>query len=250
MPIPVIAIVVISSLLVVAPSGPLPQSINRDRARLPYEQGLTEMRAEAFEAALKSFQSAVAIDSEYEMAYYMLGRVHLMMRNYSAAVTALSRSSDLFRAQGAEVFTDQQESQQRRRQQIADLSEAITQLQTQKPTPQVLEQIRQYTERRRQLQDMDRHQRVNPEHAVPGFVSLSLGAALYRAGRSPEAERAYLATLAADPKIGEAHNNLAVIYMESGRLDAAEKAVKAAEKAGMRVNSELKEEIRRRKQGG
>jgi Flp pilus assembly protein TadD len=64
-----------------------------------------------------------------------------------------------------------------------------------------------------------------------------------------EAEQAYVATVAADPKVGEAHNNLAVVYLETGRYAEAEKAVKAAEAAGLRVQPALKEEIVRRKKG-
>ena len=76
---------------------------------------------------------------------------------------------------------------------------------------------------------------------------MSLGSAQYRNGNAAEAEESWLAAVAADPRIGEAHNNLAVIYMESGRLDEAEKAVKAAEKAGLKVSPALKEAIRKRK---
>jgi Flp pilus assembly protein TadD len=85
---------------------------------------------------------------------------------------------------------------------------------------------------------------------VPAYVSLALGSAYFRSGKLPEAEQAYLATVAADSKVGEAHNNLAVVYMETGRYDQAEKAVKAAEKAGLKVPQALKDEIQKRKKVG
>ena len=47
-----------------------------------------------------------------------------------------------------------------------------------------------------------------------------------------------------DPKFGEAHNNLAVIYMMSGKKTEAENAVKMAEKAGFKVNPQLKADIK------
>jgi len=49
----------------------------------------------------------------------------------------------------------------------------------------------------------------------------------------------------ADPKLGEAHNNLAVYYMLSGRKADAETAVKNAEKAGFKVNPQLKADIKK-----
>ena len=47
------------------------------------------------------------------------------------------------------------------------------------------------------------------------------------------------------PSLGEAHNNLAVVYMLTMRKKEAENAVREAERAGFRVNPQLKEDIRR-----
>jgi hypothetical protein len=51
-----------------------------------------------------------------------------------------------------------------------------------------------------------------------------------------------------EPKLGEAHNNLAVVCMLTDRLDAAEEEVKVAEKAGFRVNPQFKEDLKNRRQ--
>ena len=69
-------------------------------------------------------------------------------------------------------------------------------------------------------------------------------------GRFPEAEREYKATIAADPKTGEAYSNLAVVYLQTGRFDEAERAVKSAEKVGFKVNPMLKEDIAAKKKAG
>jgi Flp pilus assembly protein TadD len=50
-----------------------------------------------------------------------------------------------------------------------------------------------------------------------------------------------------NPKLGEAHNNLAVLYMTSGRKQSAEDALKAAERSRFRVHPQLKEDIRKMK---
>lgn len=63
----------------------------------------------------------------------------------------------------------------------------------------------------------------------------------------PDAEREYKAAISADPKFGEAHSNLAVVYLETGRIKDAESSIRAAKKAGFRVNSQLEQAIRDRK---
>ena len=44
-------------------------------------------------------------------------------------------------------------------------------------------------------------------------------------------------------KLGQAHNNLAVICMLTGRLDEAEAEVKLAERNGFRVNPRFKDDL-------
>ena len=224
------------------------QALNsRERAQPSYEAGLAHMQNESFEAAVDSFRGAIIIDPSYEMAHYMLGRVQLMLRQYAAATNSLVKARDLFAAQANEHFDTKADQQRRRRESINELTNIISQLQQARQTPAVQEQIRQYTERRRVIQDADRESGLTPQQAVPGFVWLSLGSAYFRSGKLGDAEQAYLSAIAADSKMGEAHNNLAVVYMETGRLEQAERSVKAAEKSGMRVSPALKDEIAKRR---
>jgi tetratricopeptide (TPR) repeat protein len=93
----------------------------------------------------------------------------------------------------------------------------------------------------------DRGQNNIPiEIPVPSFVSLSLGSAYFRAEQFEEAERQFRAAIVTDPKAGEAHNNLAVILMMKAQYTDAMAELKAAEKAGFRVNPELKDQIKSR----
>lgn len=216
----------------------------RERAREPYLTGLGHMRQEAYDAARRSFETAIDIDPAFELAHFMLGRVHLAQKNYTSAVAALVRSRQLYVAEGSRQFMNKQEGQRFRRDRLAELDDMIGTLQQKTPqTFQDREQIRQLEERKRQVQDLDRAKDMTPEQQVPAFVSLSLGSAYFRLGRRDEAEQAFLAAVAADPKTGEAHNNLAVVYFETGRYDLAKASVRAAEKAGVKVHPELKAQI-------
>ncbi|MGH9385655.1 MAG: tetratricopeptide repeat protein, partial [Vicinamibacterales bacterium] len=102
-------------------------------------------------------------------------------------------------------------------------------------------------EQRRQLQDLvSRGDNVTIEAGVPAWVSLSLGSAYFRSGKLADAEREYKEAIATDNRSGEAHNNLAVVFLETGRLAEAEASVRAARKAGFRVNPQLEQDIRDR----
>ena len=79
--------------------------------------------------------------------------------------------------------------------------------------------------------------------------SLALGSAYFRNGSVADAQREYEAAVKVRPKFGEAHNNLAVVYMLQGKLDAAEQHLKQAEKAGFPVNPRLKEDLTKRIKG-
>lgn len=222
-------------------------SIAREKARPAYDRGVEQMRNEAFDEAVRSFQSAISTDPSFDMAFYRLGRAHMARKDYAAAVQALRQCRDLHMAEASRGFSNRQEGERLRRDRLRELDRYIEELERAPQSQPVREQIRQFNERKRQIQDLDRDVAMSPDRAVPAFVSLSLGSAHFRAGNLAEAEKAYLDTVATDPKVGEAHNNLAVVYMETRRFDEAERAVKAAEQAGMRVPQALKDEIRRRK---
>src|SRR5687768_7584272 len=145
----------------------------RERARVPYLAGLEQMRNESFDAAAKSFTAAIGIDPSFEMAHYMLGRVHLAQKNYASAVQALVTSRDLYVAQGSRQFADKQEGQRLRRERLSELDDLISDLQRASPmTAQIREQIRQMEERKRQVEDLDRAKDLTADKVVPAFVSL------------------------------------------------------------------------------
>lgn len=223
----------------------------RERARAPYRIGFEHLRAEAWEKAATAFQQAIDIDPSFEMAYYGLGRASLPQRKYVEAAAALAKARDLYRERGGQRFANKQEAQRYRRDQMTELDDIIRQYQSGPQTIRTQDVVRQLQDRKRDLQEnMQRGNDMSIESEVPAYVSISLGSAYFRMGKLADAEREYKAAIAADPKAGEAHNNLAVVYMESGRLDEADKAVTAAEKAGFKVHPQLKKDIKDRKSAG
>lgn len=234
------------------PVAPAAQSqAGREKALLHYRVGLENLRAEAFTAAAAAFQEAIALDDQFDLAYFGLGRAYMGLRRYVEAANAFTRCRDLYRAQFGRQFSNAQEAQRYRRERIEEIDETIRQYQNARQTTQVQTAIRQLSEQKRHLQDaLQRGSNMSLQTTVPAWISLALGSAYFRSGKLADAEQEYKAAIAADPATGEAHSNLAVVFLETGRYDEAEKAVKAAEKAGFRVNPQLKQDIKDRRQGG
>jgi tetratricopeptide (TPR) repeat protein len=219
----------------------------RGRAMVDYRAGLDHLKVEEWEKAAVAFRGAADTDPSFEMAYYGLGRAHLGQKRFADAAAALARCRDLYAAQSGRRFTNTQEAQRYRKDQMMEIDEIIRQYQTGPQTVRTSEIIRQLNERKRQLQEtINRGTNLSIENTVPAYVSLSLGSAYFRSERFADAEREYKTTLAADPKSGEAYSNLAVVYLYTGQYQEAENAVKAAEKTGFKVNPSLKEDIRKK----
>ena len=81
---------------------------------------------------------------------------------------------------------------------------------------------------------------------VPAEISLALAGAWFRGRNLAEAERENLNARRVRPDFGQAHNNLAVIYMMTGRYTEAQSAIKKAEECGFEVSGRLKDDLARR----
>jgi tetratricopeptide (TPR) repeat protein len=220
-------------------------NVVRERAQMQYRIGWSHFKAEEWEQAARAFQEATEIDPEYELAYYMLGRARMPLKKFAEAIAAYSKCRDLYQAEGGRQFTDAQEAQRYRRDRITELDELIRQVNTGPQTAQTQEQLRQLNEQKRQIQDIiSRGNNFSVNTTVPVYVSLALGSAYFRSGNMAEAERYYKEAITTDPKAGEAHNNLAVVYLETARPSDAERELAAAEKVGFRVNPQLKADVK------
>src|SRR4030095_8823482 len=83
--------------------------------------------------------------------------------------------------------------------------------------------------------------------AAPLATAQTSGSVYLRAGSLEDAERAYLEALKTNPDLGEAHSNLAVVYLKTNRIEQAWQQVLAAEKSGLSVHPGLKQDIESRR---
>ena len=228
---------------IAAPAAQSSQEV-RKRASTQNRLGWDYMRGEKFEEAAKTFQQAVEIDPSFEMPWYGLGRAHMALKQYVSAISALTRCRDLYTAQVGRQFSNQQDAQRYRNDRILELDEMIRQVQTGPQTRQTQDQLREYQDMKRRLQDViARDNSFTVDAPVPAWVSLSLGSAYFRSGKMVDAEREYKAAIEANRKSGEAHSNLAVVYLETGRINEAYESLQSAKKAGFNVNPQLEKAI-------
>ena len=217
---------------------------DRERARTQNRLGWEAMSSEAWEQAARSFQNAIDIDPTFEIPHYGLGRANMALKKFPAAIAAYERCRDLYLAQAGRRFTNAQEAQRYRADRLTEIDEQIRLVQTGPQTSARMDLLRQLQNVRRDIQEnIQRGSNISIESTVPAYVSLALGSAYFRAGRMGDAEREYKATIASDARSGEAHNNLAVVYLETGRFSEAAQALSAAKKTGFRINPELERAI-------
>lgn len=220
----------------------------RERARIHNRHGWELMTAESFERAAQSFQQAVAIDDTFEDAFYGLGRAQIALKQYVAAIATLTACRTLYLAQAGRHFTNRQEAQRYRQDRITEIDEQLRQVQAMPPTAQQQNLLRQLNNQRRDIQNaIARGNDMSLGASAPPWVSLSLGSAYFRSGKLADAEREYKSAIAVDDKFGEAHNNLAVVYLETNRIADADTAIKNAKKASYRVNPQLEQAIKDKK---
>jgi tetratricopeptide (TPR) repeat protein len=240
----------LGALATASPAQVLRDQQTREEARKHYRAGEEYMQSEAFEGAEREFKAATELDSSFVLAYYGLGQARMALKRYAPAVEAYTAAKDTVLREASLDRHAKAEMDQRRRDEIREMEDALARMRnvivrgpggaaSTQGTQVALEQ------RISVLKD----QQMRGDHGattVPAEISLGLGSAYFRLGQMQPAEQNYRAAVAVDNKMGAAHNNLAVIYMLTGRFDEAGREVQAAEKAGFTVSPQFKQDLKQR----
>jgi tetratricopeptide (TPR) repeat protein len=247
--------VLLLGILLLGIAAPSPAAVEGDARRLAlqhYRAGEAALSSEHFDEAVAEFQQAISLDPLLVMAHYGLGQAHMALKEYPEAVRAYLSCRKAFEDDLASRFQSEMEWGRRLDDQIRALEDQIAILSSGRPSAGYQRPLSAANVTNLQLQiDTLRARRKVGASAplqTPPWISVALGSAYFRSNDFPQAEREYKAALDADPKIGEAHNNLAVVQMLTGRLEEAEQELKLAEKAGFRVNPALKKDLQKRKE--
>jgi tetratricopeptide (TPR) repeat protein len=218
---------------------PLASEVDRSQALTFFRLGQEDLAAERFEKAIESFTKAVQKDPLLSIAHYGIGQANMNLRRYASAVKAYENCIGALRTLHELRVAGNIEVDKRRDDEIRELREIVNH-------PGRLDRMKllQAEQRLRDLEDQ-RHT-TNEAFRPPAETLLALGSAQFRDGDRDGAEANWKAAVGVNPKYGEAHNNLAVIYMQTGRLDEAEQELKLAEKNGFNVNPQFKSDLKER----
>ena len=246
----VLPVLVLARPAATAGGTPL-DAMTQQRALEHYRAGRQLLLSDAYAGAADEFRAAIDLDPQMAQAHYGLGQSYMGLKSYVQAIHAFTRCRTAYEEVAAEnvnrgdkinswVEDEIRSLQDQQRQAEERLRQAGgTDRNLQRAVYQIQQRISQL--------DLMR-QRGDRAASVPAGVALALGSAYLRAGQLDAAEREYLLALDANPKMGEAHNNLAYVYMVTERLDDAQRSLKLAEKNGFRVNPDFKAELKQKMQ--
>jgi len=212
---------------------------NRRDAFQFYRVGQEFLSGEQFERAAEQFSNAVQKDGLLTLAHYGLGQSYMGLRRYASAAKAYGDCLEAFKALHGLQQSHRFEVERQRNDEIRELRENIRSL------AQAGRNLRA-TQAEARMRDLERQKTaLEAPFQAPAEVLLALGSAFFRNGQREEAEAEWTAAIAVNPKLGEAHNNLAVVFMETGRYREAQDAIKTAEKNGFKVNPQLKDDLKK-----
>jgi tetratricopeptide (TPR) repeat protein len=236
-----VIIAALLSIISTLPAGAqqLADAQSRREALALYRTGQEFFTAEKFERAAAEFQKAIAKDPLFTLAHYQAGQSYMNLKRYASAIQAFQRCIESTRALYGLAETNRFAVDKQRDDEIREMRETVNKLQ-QSGHSLLAMRAEQH------LQDIDKQRSsLSTGYHPPAEVLLSLGSAHFRNGDSEAAETEWKAAVDVNPKLGEAHNNLAVIYLQTGRYPQAESEIKAAEKSGFRVNPQLKQDLKK-----
>jgi tetratricopeptide (TPR) repeat protein len=228
------------ALQIMPPPADTPATV---QAKERLKEGQRLLSKDSFEEAAKAFQQAIELDPLLMMAHHGLGKARMALKEYPAAIAAFEAARDAFHKSAAGSADRRTQAASAREDRIRLLERQIRDA----PERSGVVGSREGGQRQMveaELQELERlrEEDKRPPQPPPGLL-LSLGSAYFRSGRLADAEREYRAAIDAQPTLGEARSNLAVVLLITGRPAEAKEQLKLAEKSGFKPPSGLKGDI-------
>jgi tetratricopeptide (TPR) repeat protein len=212
-----------------------------------YRNGQEFFSAEKFERAAEEFTKATDKDPLFTLAHYQAGQSYMNLKRYASAIKAFQQCLEATRALYGLAETNRFAVEKQRDDEIHEMRESVLTMRalaSKNPTGGYglrAERAEQH------LRDLESQRlSLSGGYRPPAEVLLSLGSAFFRNGDTQAATVEWEAAIGVNSRLGEAHNNLAVVYMQAGRLADADREMKLAEKTGFRVNPQFKDDLKAR----
>jgi tetratricopeptide (TPR) repeat protein len=232
------AALLLGTQIVVDPPKPK-DDVKQREAYQHYVRGQEFLSSERFEKAVEEFRAATDRDHLFTDAYFGLGHAYMGLRRFASAAQAYERCLDASRT----IFGMREQNRAKTDQLITDQLRALREALAQ-TTKMANGQRNAVIGIESRIRELERSKSgLIDRFEPPAQVLLALGSAHFRNGDATAAREQWEQAVKSNSKLGEAWNNLAVVYMQSGRQKDALDAVRNAEKSGFRVNPKLKDEI-------
>ena len=240
-----LATALVSVLTAIAPAQQIADDQSRREAVRHYRAGQEFMAAEKFDRAAEEFSNAIQNDNLFSLAYYFLGQAYGNQQRYASAIKAYQECIESCRAIYAMRQTNRFEVEKRRDDDIRELRETVAVMQAQARRSPGSGLALRAIQVEQQLHNLEHNRTsIDGPFQPPAEVLLALGSAFFHNNQIDQAELQWTAAAQVNPKLGEAHNNLAVLFMRTGRLNAAAEELRLAERNGVRVNPQFKNDLK------
>jgi len=227
-------------VMMIGASAAVAQSLaaeaDRRTALTHYRHGQELLASEQFEKAAEAFRTAITFEPLLTDAHYGLGHAYMGLQRYASAIQAFGGCIEAAMKLHDLGDRDRVAADRAIDEELRELRDTMRRRWGQSLKVMQLEARISEVERSRSS--------LGTPFVAPATVLLALGSAYYRFGDAEAAEAQWSSAVRVNDKLGEAWNNLAVVYMTSGRKEEAEAAVRNAERAGFRVDPRLKSDVR------
>jgi tetratricopeptide (TPR) repeat protein len=224
-------------LIAAAPaSAQYANDVNRRVAVEEYHLGLEKMKAGAFDQAAAAFIRAIRHDKNQPLAYYALGQAHAARERWDLAIEAYAAGIEALRTAG--LYVKEQTGNVDNREDVVSRESRALNTRTPDASGTSMRSASIVS-----LEDRVERTALQQGRSFEAEFSLAAGTALYRAGRLAEAENEWRYAVSLNPESGDTWNNLAALYAETGHKAPALEALRAAHKAGYKVDPALEKKI-------
>lgn len=216
------------------------------KASRAYTKGERAYRSGDMEKAAAAFQEALEIAPGFPEANLGLGHIAMSQQRFDEALDRYHKARDGYAEVGDAMLKLRQKRYNDTRNQIQGLRDQAQVLEASASNEGVarlrISQIENRIEQLSVIEPPDRGEATEP----PGEIYFNIGNALFQLVRVDEAIASWEICREKSPGFAMVYNNLALAYMQTGKLDEAMTNLAKAEELGFSVNPQFKADLKAR----